>query len=409
MKKLFCILSCLLIAGCTSFEGNPYGDSQRSLSVRVAYPEEYASYLREGVAVKLTDRNTSNVYTARTDARGAVDFSVAAGHYRLSVLDRPDPGSVFNGSVEQVDLARGDMELEVELKFAKPGTILIKEIYSGGCPQDPPAIGSYADDKYIVLHNNSFDTYYLDGLCLGMVAPYNSNANNPWTSTDPSGNIVFQDFAAVPDCIWMFPGTGKDYPLEPGEEVVVAYYGVDHTLTYSQSVNLNRKGYFVLYDMVYYPGNSSHPTPAPGDQIDEAHHMKVLKKTGTNTAVVYVISNNSPAVVLFRAPDDFDLDAYLADDRQSTIANGSIVYSKIPWTWIVDGVEVCNFSAATRNKRLHTDVDAGYVGFSAVAQGHSIYRVLDEEATADAGFDRYVDTNNSSNDFYERETQSLRE
>lgn len=219
-----------------------------------------------------------------------------------------------------MDLAGADRNVSVELKYAKPGTILIKEIYSGGCPQDPPATGSYADDKYIVLHNNSFDTYYLDGLCLGMVAPYNSNANNPWTSTDPSGNIVFRDYAAMPDCIWMFPGTGTDFPLEPGEEAVVAYYGVDHTQTYSQSVNLNRKGYFVLYDMVHYPGNRLHPTPTPGDQIDESHYMKVLKKTGTNTAVVYVISQNSPAVILFRAPGDFDLDAYLANDLESAIA-----------------------------------------------------------------------------------------
>lgn len=121
------------------------------------------------------------------------------------------------GAVEQVDLAGADRNVSVELKYAKPGTILIKEIYSGGCPQDPPATGSYADDKYIVLHNNSFDTYYLDGLCLGMVAPYNSNANNPWTSTDSSGNIVFRDYAAMPDCIWMFPGTGTDFPLEPAK------------------------------------------------------------------------------------------------------------------------------------------------------------------------------------------------
>lgn len=135
-----------------------------------------------------------------------------------------------------------------------------------------------------------------------MVAPYNSQAANPWTSTDPSGNIVFRDYAAVPDCIWMFPGSGTDFPLQPGEDAVVAYHGVDHTQTYSQSVNLNRKGCFVLYDMVYYPGNKLHPTPVPGDQIDQAHYMKVLKKTGTNTAVVYVISQNSPAVILFRAP-----------------------------------------------------------------------------------------------------------
>ncbi|CUQ85955.1 Uncharacterised protein [Alistipes finegoldii] len=411
MRKIFCILSCLLVAGCTSFDRNPYDGALRELRVTAVYPEGYAGYLREGVAVKLSDRNTGNVYTALTDAQGHAGFRVAAGHYRLSVLDLPDDSAVFNGTIEQVDLVGGDKDVDVALKFSKPGTILIKEIYSGGCMQDPPATGTYADDKYIVLHNNSFETYYLDGLCLAMVAPYNSNANNPWTSTDPSGNIVFRDYAAIPDCIWMFPGSGTDFPLEPGEDAVVAYYGVDHTQTYSQSVNLNRKGYFVLYDMVHYPGNKLHPTPVPGDQIDQAHYMKVLKKTGTNSAVVYVISQNSPAVILFRAPEGFDLDAYLADDLQSTVQNGSITYSKIPWDndWIVDGVEVCNMTEATKNKRLHTDVDAGYIGFSAKAQGHTLHRKLDEEATAAAGFERYVDTNNSSNDFYERETQSLRD
>lgn len=283
MRKILCILSCLLVAGCTSFDRNPYDGALRELRVTAVYPEGYAGYLREGVAVKLSDRNTGNVYTALTDAQGHAGFRVAAGHYRLSVLDLPDDSAVFNGTIEQVDLVGEDKEVDVALKFSKPGTILIKEIYSGGCMQDPPATGTYADDKYIILHNNGFETYYLDGLCLAMVAPYNSQAANPWTSTDPSGNIVFRDYAAVPDCIWMFPGSGTDFPLQPGEDAVVAYHGVDHTQTYSQSVNLNRKGCFVLYDMVYYPGNKLHPTPVPGDQIDQAHYMKVLKKTGTNT------------------------------------------------------------------------------------------------------------------------------
>ena len=38
---------------------------------------------------------------------------------------------------------------------------------------DPPATVTYADDKYIVLHNNSFESYYLYGLCLAMVVLYN--------------------------------------------------------------------------------------------------------------------------------------------------------------------------------------------------------------------------------------------
>lgn len=412
MKKLTIFLLMMLSAACTSFERDPYDGDVRRLEVVISYPEEYGQYLREGVEVTLSDRNSGNVYTALTDAAGKAEFRVTSGHYKLSVLDLPDDAAVFNGAIELVDLSSGDLDVTVPLAFSKPGTIIIKEIYSGGCPQDPPSTGTYTYDKYVILHNNSFETQYLDGLCFGMVAPYNSSAqNNPWTSTDASGNLVFSDFAAIPDCIWQFPGEGEDFPLAPGEDAVIAYHGVDHTITYSQSVNLNREGYFVLYDLLLYPGTKTSPTPAPGDQIDEAHYMKVLKKTGKSGesgANTYVISNNSPAVIIFHAPEGFDLDGYLAT-KESEAQNGSLIYSKVPWEWIVDGVEVADNTGAARTKRLRPDVDAGAVGFSAMAQGHTIHRQLNETATESAGFEVYYDTNNSSNDFYERETQSLKE
>ena len=66
-------------------------------------------------------------------------------------------------------------------------------------------------------------------------------------------------------------------------------------------------------------------------------------------------------------------------------------------------------TGATRTKRLRADIDAAGVEFSAMSQGHTLHRRLNETTTASAGFDVYYDTNNSSNDFYERETQSLRE
>ena len=160
--------------------------------------------------------------------RATPEFRVAAGHYRLSVLDLPDDSAVFNGTIEQVDLVGGDKDVDVALKFSKPGTILIKEIYSGRLHAGSAGDGDLCRRQIYRPAQQRFETYYLDGLCLAMVAPYNSNANNPWTSTDPSGNIVFRDYAAIPDCIWMFPGSGTDFPLEPGEDAVVAY-GVDHT------------------------------------------------------------------------------------------------------------------------------------------------------------------------------------
>ena len=52
-------------------------------------------------------------------------------------------------------------------------------------------------------------------------------------------------------------------------------------------------------------------------------------------------------------------------------------------------------------------MDAGFAIQSDVFKGHSLMRKVDEEATATNGFEVLVDTNNSSNDFYESEIQSL--
>lgn len=38
MRKIFCILSCLLVAGCTSFD-RPYDGALRELRVTAVYPE----------------------------------------------------------------------------------------------------------------------------------------------------------------------------------------------------------------------------------------------------------------------------------------------------------------------------------------------------------------------------------
>ena len=51
--------------------------------------------------------------------------------------------------------------------------------------------------------------------------------------------------------------------------------------------------------------------------------------------------------------------------------------------------------------------DAGFVLQSDVFKGHTLRRKVDEKASSENGYEVLVDTNNSSNDFYESEIQSL--
>lgn len=82
-----------------------------------------------------------------------------------------------------------------------------------------PLEGNYQSDKYIILHNNDSEVQYLDSLCFGALDPYNSQATNVWVTQDEvTGATIFKDFAPIVQCIWQFGGTGKTFPLQPGED-----------------------------------------------------------------------------------------------------------------------------------------------------------------------------------------------
>ena len=82
---------------------------------------------------------------------------------------------------------------------------------------------------------------------------------------------------------------------------------------------------------------------------------------------------------------------------------------KVPFDWVVDAVEVFDGTSSTNSKRLAPALDAGYVVQTNLYLGRSLMRNIDQEATALSGYEVLADTNNSLNDFYERETQSLHE
>ena len=63
-----------------------------------------------------------------------------------------------------------DVDIAIALAMSKAGSIIVKEIYCGGCKKLPQE-GDYQSDQYIILHNNHYDVQYLDSLCLGTLSP----------------------------------------------------------------------------------------------------------------------------------------------------------------------------------------------------------------------------------------------
>ena len=401
MKRIIYILSIVLAAAsCADIRyGNPYEEGLHVLTVTPQWPE--TDLERSGAEVRVEDMNTGSRYVSQTGADGTATFTLPNGLYRVTLSGR-DGSDVFNASADKVVISGHDHTLALTLSISKAGSIVIKELYCGGCKKLPQE-GDYQADQYIILHNNDYQVQYLDGICFGTLSPYNSTGANPWISADG----LLPDFIPLIQAVWQFPGDGDDFPLQPGEDAVLCLRGaIDHAAQFPLSVNLNRPDYFVCYNSTYFDNTKFHP--APGNLISQDRYLDVVIKTGKANA--YTMSVSSPAVVIFRA-EGITIQEYVLIPENITPVPGNAVDNvvKVPYEWVLDAMEVFDGTSANNQKRLAASADAGYISLSDTFLGHTLMRRVDEEATAQAGYEILADTNNSLNDFYETEKQSLHE
>lgn len=406
MKKITYIAAILILTvSCMNIKDpNPYEEYLNVLQIGADWPEDIQN--KGGAEIVVEDINNGNRYVTYTDDTGNARMTVPNGLYRINLSGRSGD-DIFNATADKVAVSGKDHSLMLTLAISKAGSIVIKEIYCGGCMKYPQE-GTYQYDKYFILHNNDYKVQYLDGLCFGTLSPNNSNAINPWITTDPStGLSALPDFLPIIQAIWKFNGDGDDFPLQPGEDAVVCLCGaVDHTAQFPLSVNLNKPDYFVCYNTTYFPNTSYHP--APGDLISVERYIDVVVKTGKANA--YTVSISSPTLVIFR-PQEITIEEHIRLADIIIPVPGSNVDNvvKIPFEWVIDAVEVFNGSSTSNAKRLPPSLDAGYVSLSDIYLGHSLMRKTDEAQTAASGYEVLIDTNNSLNDFYESEKQSLHE
>ena len=405
MKRIIYILILLAAVSCTDFKAfNPYEETLNVLTVKSEWTMEEGS--REGFKVLVEDMNTGAGYISASDSLGTAVFDLPNGLYRISMTGKLGE-YMFNGATDKVAVSNADREVTLDLALSKAGAIVIKEVYCGGCKKLPQE-GDYQADQYVILHNNDYDVQYLDSLCFGTLSPYNSNSTNPWTVKDPqTGVLTYPDFLPIIQAVWKFPGDGDDFPLQPGEDAVICLRGaIDHAAQFPLSVNLDVPGYFVCYNSTYFTNTAYHP--APGVNISEDRYLEVVIKTGKANA--YTMSLSSPAIVIFKAKGGTIEDFVRVADNITPVP-GSIVDNvvKVPFDWVMDAVEVFDGRSVTNTKRLPSDVDAGYVILTDVFTGRSLMRKVDEQLSQSSGYEVLADTNNSSEDFYETERQSLHE
>lgn len=367
----------------------------------------------ESAKVEMTN-NIGKSFDAVTDANGIAHFQLPAGIYSVSASKVTEENyfkRICNGSLSDIAIGKSNTDIALPVKVTLMQTsnpILIKEIYCGGCQKNDGS-GKFTMDKCIIIYNNSSETVSLDNMGFGIIEPYNAEAPTHSFLSDGKLDYADQDWIPALNGIWYFQNGST---IAPYSELVVNVHGaIDNTKTYNNSINYANKDYYCMYDVesassdgAKYANTLYYPSPA--EVIPTSHYLKAVKYGKGNA---WAMSQTSPAVILFQTKD---ITPREFGEQNSNIIypkgkEGNIVYAclKVPREWVVDAVEIFNSSSlANCKKRLTPDLDNGSVSMLG-GYGHSVMRKVEKQVD---GHNVYQDTNNSTNDFYEAETCSLR-
>ncbi len=438
MRKYFVMMMMTVVGLCLTAcsDSDDEGIKLVDLTVTISGPSDLS-----GFEVLLTNSTTTSSYTATTDATGNAAFKVTPGVYNATVSStRYVEGYryVYNGQLSNITLTADKAGFaKIALKEARTSQVVIKELYNGGCTKDDGKTFQY--DKCVMLYNNSAEPAVLSNLCIGIAAPANGHSNNKNYGEDGKLTYESEGFTPAWHGIWYFQQT---LTLAAYSQVVVNICGaIDNTQTVTASVNYANKDYYCMYDPESgYTNTNYYPTPA--DVIPTSHYLKA-KFYGQGNG--WTISVSSPTLFVFQTqgttPSAF---AENASNLWYDGGNeGKSVYAclKVPNEWILDGMEVFQTSKVSDSqKRLTSDIDAGYVGLTNYL-GHVLYRNVDQTATealaentgklvynyslgvddstdpskidaeasmANGAHIIFQDTNNSTVDFHERQKCSLR-
>jgi len=228
--------------------------------------------------------------------------------------------------------------------------LLINEIFYAGSDYSR----YYFYDQFVELYNTAENTLYLDGCII--------------TRNFPSDLEDIEDIDHVrATYAFQFPGTpvtGREYPIEPGQHVVVASDAINHSLYANNGVDLSGA------DWEFF-----NPLGSDWDNPDVPNVVSIHPTKTTD----FMINLAWNAVVLATG-EDYWYETY-------TSAGYEKIRIAIPLYTVLDGVEYSN--TMKDSKQLTARLDAGFAGL-----GNSKYSAQSVERITPG-----LDSNNSSNDF----------
>ena len=298
----------------------------------------------------------------------------------------------FDVKSENVSISQKSSSLKLAVStFTAQGGFVISEIFFTGTLSAEGK--SYSGDQYIRITNNSDVTLYADSIAV-LESAFLTTQKQDYTP-----DIMSTDFS-VQAC-YIIPGDGKSVPVEPGATLTLAINAINHTTEEPQSIDLSGA------DFEFYDESSNANFTDPDGKAPN------LDKWYCYTATIYQFHSrgfNSMAIAKMKTSKEDWLANYVYDAKYlfvfgdfSREMTKKGIY-KVPNSWILDGVNLSVESVREWNV-LDASIDAGWTYCGKVDRDEtrfnkSVIRKQDAEG-------KYVDTNNSTNDFTPEAPASL--
>lgn len=381
----------LVFGACKKFNDAADAEKIGNYSVKVTAPSA-VSTITSTEGLKIVFENIAEGLKIERKLSGNTSLieGLIPGIYRINISGRVEDseGTVFylSGSKNNYAIIKNGEEIEIPVSGLKVSPLIFSEIfYAGTGPSPVPNTGNYFRNQFYEVYNNSDKLIYLDGLYFASLTPQAATANLPVWPAEDGTNYAYADR------VWKIPGSGTQYPLEPGESFVMSQFAVNHKLP---QYNVNSPIDCTTSEFEFNTGNANFPDqPAVNMQ-----HVFYNGSASFGTLPQYLTPVGGGAYAIFKVPegDVYDPVNNPGLKTKNLIGNATL-YAKIPVTYMLDVVEAGPNQNSITLKRVASVLDAGmtYVGLNYNSLG--VARKV--AATNDDGSAILMDTNNSTDDF----------
>ncbi|WP_181151283.1 DUF4876 domain-containing protein [Sphingobacterium gobiense] len=385
----------------------------------------------EGITVNVYNASGKVVFQGMTDVAGKVRVQqLSPATYTLQAT-KVYTAAEFNGimgKTEETDVTftteqktveiniAGEKAFHLELMTGATSALIIKQIYYTGSDARQ---GASFRDQFIEIYNNSDQVAYADGLYIAEAYGTN-NANAQYAFQPNSGQYDWSKSYGMPSginanadyvyarTIIQLPGSGEEYPIQPGESVVMASTAVNHQSPYTgtDGVTISVQDPSLTVDLskadfeAYYAPYIDRGRPLASDVDNPTVPNVIVHRRSGNATDLIMDQTGRISWLIFHGEGMGAVSSWkgydvpYTDGRERT--DGT--YIQIPVANIMDAVELQSSSTSTvYPKRFTAQQDAGWT--AAEGGARSSYAVIRKTKEVVNGRRVLADTNNSTEDF----------